>query len=153
MWSSRRLFLLLALAGCGFTPAYGVKSPARALLDQVQVQAPTTRDEFDFVAALEAQLGRGATPAYQLAYGITTTQAGVGITVEGATTRYTVTGTATYSLTQGDQRVAGGTVSTFTAYSVTGSTVAGLTAARDAQRRLMQALADQVVRALVMELK
>jgi LPS-assembly lipoprotein len=153
MWSSRRLFLLLALAGCGFTPAYGVKSPARALLDQVQVQAPKTRDDFDFVAALEAQMGRASAPRFDLAYTITTTQAGVGITVDGATTRYTLTGTADYTLTADGQRVTGGKVTDFTAFSATGSTVAGLTASADAHRRLMQALADQVVRRLVMELK
>ena len=152
MWSSRPLFLLLALAGCGFTPAYGVKSPARALLDQVQLQVPKTRDEFDFVAAVEAQLGRATAPVYDLAYTVTTAQNGVGITVEGATTRYTVTGKLDYTLTSGGQRVTGGSVDSFTAYSATGSTVAGLTAEADAHRRLMQALADQVVRRLVMAL-
>jgi LPS-assembly lipoprotein len=153
MWSSRRLFLLLALAGCGFAPAYGVKSPARALLGQVQVQAPKTRDDFDFVAAVEAQLGRATAPAYDLAYSITLAQNGVGITVDGATTRYTLTGSLDYTLTLGGQRVTGGKVENFTAWSATGSTVGGLTAEADAHRRLMQTLADQVVRRLVLDVK
>ena len=41
--------------------------------------------------------------------------------------------------------MAGGTVSNFTSYSATGSTVAGLAARQDAARRLMVVLADQVV--------
>ena len=150
MWSSRRLFLLLALAGCGFTPAYGVKAPARALLGQVEVAAPASRDDFDFVAAVEAQLGRAETPTYHLSYTLALSQEGAGITVDGATTRYILTGTATYTLTQGDSRVTGGSVQTFTAWSATGSTVAGLTAEADAHRRLMQMLADLVVRHLTM---
>lgn len=151
MWWSRRACLLL-LAGCGFTPAYGVKSPARALRAQVLVDPPGTEDEFTFVSALEAQLGQATTPVYHLAWKLDLAREGVGITIEGATTRYTLSGTATYTLTRDGTRVAGGSVQNFTAYSATGSTVAGLTAESDAHRRLMQILADMVVRRLVMEL-
>lgn len=151
MWWSRRACLLL-LAGCGFTPAYGVKSPARALFGAVALTAPTNRDEFDFVAALEAQLGRASAPSLHLDYRITTASEGAGITVDGATTRYILTGTVVYTLSRDGQRVAGGTVDSFTAWSATGSTVAGVTASAGAHRRLMQGLADLVMRRLTMDL-
>ena len=47
--------------------------------------------------------------------------------------------------------MAGGTVQSFTGYSATGSTVAGLTAKADAARRLMRILADQVVQDLTVD--
>ena len=46
-------------------------------------------------------------------------------------------------------RVAGGTVDSFTSYSATGSTVAGLAAEEDAYLRLMRLLADQIVSRLL----
>jgi LPS-assembly lipoprotein len=153
MWWSKRAFLLLVLAGCGFAPAYGINSPARALIDQTVIDAPGNRDAFDYVGAVEAQLGRSTNGAYRLAYNIGLSQEGAGITLDGDTTRYILTGTVDYTLTKGDARLTGGTVKTFTAWSATGSTVAGLTAEADAHRRLMQALADLTVRRLTMELK
>jgi LPS-assembly lipoprotein len=46
-------------------------------------------------------------------------------------------------------RLAGGRVESFTAYSATGSTVAGLAAEEDATYRLMRILADQIVAQLI----
>ena len=46
-------------------------------------------------------------------------------------------------------RVTGGRVQSFTAYSATGSTVAGLAAEEDAGLRLMRILADQIVARLI----
>lgn len=151
MWLSRRASLFL-LAGCGFAPVYGVNAPARALIGQVATEDPRTRDDFDFVAALEAQLGRPTAPTYRLAYAIATTRKGAGITLKGAKTRYALTGKLNWTLTKTGQRVAGGTVEEFTAWSATGSTVAGLTAEADAHRRLMQLLADEMVRRMAMDL-
>ena len=48
-----------------------------------------------------------------------------------------------------DLRVQSGEVSTFTAYSTTGSPVATAAARRDAEDRLMVALADQLVSRLL----
>lgn len=149
MWSSRRAFLCVALlAGCGFTPAYGVKSPGRALYGQIELAEPATRDDFDFVAAVEAQLGRPGPGARPLAYKIETTPVGVGYTADGAITRYTLTGKVTWTL-GGDDTVTG-SYETFTGYSATGTTLAGITAETDAHRRLMQMLAEGMVRRLLM---
>jgi LPS-assembly lipoprotein len=103
------------------------------------------------VERLEERLGRPAAPAYDLAYTITTTPVGVGITTENAITRYNLTGSVDWTLTNRatGARVAGGRVESFTSYSATGSTVAGLAAEEDAALRLMRILADQIVTRLI----
>ena len=147
-WSSRRSVLgFLLLAACGFTPAFGTKGPAEGLLGTVRTADPTDKNSFDFVQRMDERLGRPAAPAYDLAYVIATKPIGVGITPEGAITRYTLTGQVDWSLTRRSDgvRLTGGQVESFTAYSATGSTVAGLAAEEDAALRLMRLLADQIV--------
>lgn len=149
--SDRRLFLLglatLPLAACGFTPAYGPEGGAGALRGRVAVQTPVSKGDFDFVSRLESRIGRGEAAAYDLGYSIAATRQSGGITAANETTRYTLRGTATWTLTDraSGSRVAGGEVSAFTSWSATGTTVAGLAAEDDAARRLMVMLADQVV--------
>ena len=108
---------------------------------------PVNQAGFGFVKQIEARLGRVKDRDYDLTYDITTISDGVGITPDGAITRYNLTGTVTWTLTQNAAgvRLAGGQVTNFTSYSATGSTVAGLTARQDAARRLMVILADEVV--------
>ncbi len=149
---SRRAVLgLFLLSGCGFTPALGTGSAARGLMGAVRPADPATQADYDFVARIEERLGRATAPAYDLAYTITTRREGVGITTEGAITRYVLQGQADWTLTAraDGSRVAGGTVRNFAGYSATGSTVAGLAAEEDAARRLMRMLADQAVSAMI----
>lgn len=147
----RTALLLLALSGCGFTPALGTGSAARGLMGAVRAADPSTQADYDFVARIEERLGRPASPTYDLAYAITTSREGVGITAAGATTRYVLQGQADWTLTArtDGSRVAGGTVRNFAGWSATGSTVAGLAAEEDAARRLMRMLADQAVSAMI----
>ena len=148
-WSRRSLLatLPLALAACGFAPAYGTKGKAEALLGTVQAADPTNKNSFDFVQHLEERLGRPTAPIYQLAYTIKTDAISAGITPSGAITRYTITGGLDWTLTRlSDQsRMAGGHIDAFTSYSATGSTVAGQTARSDANLRLMRMLGDDLV--------
>ncbi len=74
-----------------------------------------------------------------------------GITATNVTTRYTLNGSATWSLTDraSGARIAGGTVRGFTSWSATGTTIAGLAAQEDASRRLMVMLGDQIVTRLI----
>ncbi len=141
----------LALAACGFTPAFGTKGPAEGLLGTVRTADPTDKNGFDFVQRMEERLGRPTNPLYDLAYTITTAPVGVGYTPDGAITRYNLTGGIDWTLTRrADQaRITGGHIDNFTSYSATGSTVAGLTAETDAALRLMRLLADEVVKRLV----
>lgn len=141
----------MALAACGFAPAYGPGGPAAGLQGRIRVGNPSDKNGFDLVERLEERLGRPDAPAYDLAFTITTNPIGVGITPEEAITRFHLTGTVDYTLTSraSGARVTGGRVESFTAYSATGSTVAGLTAEEDAAFRLMRVLADQIVTRLI----
>jgi len=149
----RRTLLLmpLALAACGFTPAYGPQGPARGLMGRVRIDDPASRDAFDLVERLEERLGRAQVARYDLSYSITTQPVGVGITKASDITRYNLTGAIDWTLTDRESgtRVAGGRVESFTSWSATGSTVAGLAAEEDAHRRLMHILADQIVMRIV----
>jgi len=154
MWSSdRRAFLLgsLALAGCGFTPAYGPGGGAAELRGRIALKAPGDKLTFDLNARLEDRLGAASAPIYLLTCAITTNATGVAITPDGAVTRYNLTGTAAWRLVEtatGNERLTG-TAKSFTSYSATGSTVAGLAAEEDARGRLMVILADQIVTRLI----
>ncbi len=150
---SRRFILLmpLALAACGFTPAYAPGGGADRLLGTIWVQDPTDKNGFDLVERLEERLGRPENIRYDLTYTITTEAVGVGITTENQITRYNLKGAVEWTLTDraSGARVAGGRVQNFTAYSATGSTVAGLAAEEDAAFRLMRILADQITTRLI----
>ena len=141
----------LALAACGFTPAYAPGGAATGLLGTIWVQDPTDRNGFDLVERLEERLGRPETIRYDLTFTIVTEAVGVGITTDNRITRFNLKGVIDYSLTDraSGVRVAGGRVQGFTAYSATGSTVAGLAAEEDAATRLMRLLADQIVARLI----
>jgi LPS-assembly lipoprotein len=150
---NRRSFLLapLALAACGFTPAYGPGGPAEGLAGAISVASPSDKNGFDFVERMEERLDRPKAARFDLAYSIMTQASGVGLTPDNATTRYNLNGSITWTLTSRatGARVTGGTVHSFTSYSATGSTVAGLSAEEDAARRLMRLLADQIVSRLL----
>lgn len=141
----------LALAACGFTPAFGPGGPAEGLAGTIRVADPTDKNGFDLVARLEQRLGRPQTVRYDLTYTIKTEAVGVGITPDNAITRYNLTGTIDWALTDRSTaaRVTGGTVASFTSWSATGSTVAGLAAEEDASLRLMRLLADQIVTRII----
>lgn len=141
----------LALAACGFTPAYAPGGPATGLLGTIWVQDPTDRNGFDLVERLEERLGRPENIRYDLTFTITTEAVGVGITTDNRITRFNLKGAIDYTLTEraSGARVTGGRVQGFTAYSATGSTVAGLAAEEDAATRLMRLLADQIVARLI----
>lgn len=141
----------LALAACGFSPAYAPNSPASGLQGRIRVAEPKTKDAFDFVERLEERLGLPSAARYDLTYTITTDASRVGITPDNTIQRFHLTGVVEWSLI--DQidgaRVTGGRVENFAAWSTTGSTVAGLAAEEDTRVRLMRILADQIVSRLI----
>ncbi len=149
---NRRSFLAMAaLTGCGFTPAYGPQGPARGIIGTIRAADPTDKNAFDLVERLEERLGRPATVTYDLTYTIRTKAIAVGITPENTITRYNLEGTIDWALTNRitKTRATGGTVHSFTSWSATGSTVAGLAAEEDAALRLMRILADQITARLI----
>jgi LPS-assembly lipoprotein len=150
----RKLLALLAalpLAGCGFTPVYGPDGAGTALRDRLRIEPPDTRQGFVLVARLEDRLGRAVAPTHILSWDLETGQRDLAITGTDAITRINLTGTLFFRVTeaQTDVQVQAGTVSTFTAYSITGSPVSTAAARRDAEDRLMVALADQLVSRLL----
>ena len=150
----RTLLTLLAaapLAACGFAPVYGPGGAGHALRNRLAIEAPDTRLGFVLVARLEDRLGRADMPTHRLTWQISTGARGLAITGADDITRMNVTGTLRFTVTEvaTDTPVHSGEVSTFTAYSTTGSPVSTAAARRDAEDRLMIALADQLVSRLL----
>lgn len=153
--SDRRIFLSLLLAAlpaaCGFTPAYGPGGPAGAMMGRVAIDDPDSRAAFDLAGRLEERLGRAEAPVWQLGFSVTTQSVALGITSSNAITRYNIVGTANYALRRIDTgaTVASGTVQNFTAYSASGTVVSTAASEKDAYRRLMRILADEMITDLV----
>ncbi|MBB95757.1 MAG: hypothetical protein CML68_14345 [Rhodobacteraceae bacterium] len=151
MWWSDRRSLLLALpllaAGCGFTPVYGPDGIGTTLRGAIIADAPDSQEAYMLVRRLEEKLGRPANPTYRLAYTISTLESGQAVTAAGDITRYNLNGVVRYQLIrQADEAIVlAGNVRNFAGYSASGSPVDTLSAERDAMRRLMVILADQLV--------
>lgn len=141
------LMLPLALAACGFQPVYGPGGAGSALYGRVLVDEPADRNGYLLVQQLEFQLGQPTETVYRLAPELYVAQEGQAITSSGDITRYSVVGQVRYELIRlsDEAVVASGSVESFTGYSATGSTVETLAAERDAHKRLMTILADQLV--------
>ncbi|MBW6505933.1 MAG: hypothetical protein K0B00_04190 [Rhodobacteraceae bacterium] len=154
MWFSDRRSLLIslaALAGCGFTPAFGPGGGAGVLLGAVVPDAPATRDDFALTRRLAERLGPPEAPRFRLAYTVATAASGQAIKPDNATTRFSLHGTAAFRLIaigSGAELLAG-EVDGFTSWSASGTTVATRAAEDDAHVRLMRILADQIVTRLL----
>ena len=148
----RRALLLgiLALSACGLQPVYGPGGAATKLFGQVSPSDPQTPDEFIFNQRLSERLG-GEGSSYNLDYTLRIGVVPQGITPDEITTRYSLNGSADFTLTDATSGavITQGQVSTFTSYSTTDTTVATLTAEYDARKRLARMLADQVITRLL----
>lgn len=159
MWSPDRrgvLALLAALAGgglagCGFSPAYGPSGPAQGLRGRIKADTPATRNDFDFVAAFENNLGRSADPAWLLDYQISVAVQSLAVTPEGSILRYNYIGTVNFQVRDAvtGTVVTQGSANSFTASAATRSTIAAAASTTDATVRLMQILSDLVVTQLL----
>lgn len=144
----------LALAACGFTPAYAPQGSARALLGRVRAADPTSKNAFDFVERIEERIGRPEDHRYDLSYSVMTEKVSAGLTRDNRTTRFNLKGAVDFALKDAKtgETLSKGRIQNFTGYGATGSTVAGLAAEEDAALRLMRILADQVVTRLIADL-
>lgn len=140
-----------AVAACGFEPAYAPGGPAAGLLGQVSVDAPADRDAFELVARLEDRLGRTRSPRFRLSYRITTRAEPQAIAPDNTINRYQLLGSVAFTLHDAGTGAAlsSGEVSSFTAYSAFGTSVATAASEADARRRLMRILADRIVTRLI----
>ncbi len=154
MSSFKRSIILvacLALSGCGYSPVFGPGGSAEALRGQIAVDDPIDAEGFALVRQLERRLGLPDVPTYRLSASIAIDEDELGITLDQTITRFNVVGEVTYTLTDASTgtAIASGTASSFTSYSATGTTVATLSAQRDARERLMVILADQITAELL----
>ncbi|WP_299600487.1 LPS assembly lipoprotein LptE [uncultured Tateyamaria sp.] len=141
------LALTLILTGCGFEPVYGPGGTGTKLQNRVQVDTPIDREGFLLVRQLEERLGRAGDPAYRLGIELAVREEARAIDPDGDIRRFHVIGDATYTLsdTATGAVLRSDTVDNFVGYSATGTTVATLSAKRDAVERLMTILADEIV--------
>lgn len=152
---NRRHFLFgslaLPLSACGFTPVYGPNGGAGVLRGRVALAEPKNQNDFWLNGALERSLGVASEPAFDLSYSVNIENASVAISSTNTITRRDLIGAATYALRdrQTGEVVATGSVRGFTGFSNTGSTQATQTARSDANKRLMQILADQITQDLI----
>jgi LPS-assembly lipoprotein len=153
--SDRRQFLALLgvapLAACGFTPVYGPGGTGSAVQGRVAIAAPDDPLAFSLVSRLEDRIGRASGGPYLLSYRIETSESALALADTDDINRINLSGAIAFTVTDTatDMQVQAGEVSTFTAYASSGSPVATAAARRDAQERLMIALADQIVARLL----
>ncbi|MEM8591456.1 MAG: LPS assembly lipoprotein LptE [Pseudomonadota bacterium] len=144
LFDRRTLILaLLALPACGFTPVYG---PAASLRGAVEIGTPDSGDAFTLVRALELRLGTPENVRYRLAVDVKLTEEGSVITQTQEIDRFTLTGLASYTLTDlnGDV-LTNGEARAFTNYSASDLPMATRAARDDSLERLMVILSDQIV--------
>ncbi|MEM9427023.1 MAG: LPS assembly lipoprotein LptE [Pseudomonadota bacterium] len=143
------LFSLLALAGCGFTPVYGISPDGQAstLRGRIDVAVPDDEEGFALVKRLEDRLGLPEAADLSLTAQIRVSEEAVGFLPDGEISRFNVIGQVDWRLAEIDNGtgVAAGSERSFTSYSATSTTVATSFAQRDARRRLMVILADRIV--------
>lgn len=143
---------LLALSACGFTPVYGPEGGGASLLGTIVLPKPSDDEAYEFNTRFEERMGRaGANPTMALTYRIETTEQDIGATSDGDITRNRIVGRVFYELRDANGGVLRASrTNAFTGYSTTGSTAATKAAARDARKRLMVILADQVIEDLIL---
>lgn len=148
MWSRRRLCLLAAIvtmAGCAVMPLHGPNGAAARWQNTIVVDAPDSVIGFRLAERLEATFGSATAAQYRLRVVPQIEPVPATITVDGDSTRFNLTGNATWTLVdQAGEKIGGGLEQTFTSYSATGSTAATQAVESDAQARLAVALADLI---------
>jgi LPS-assembly lipoprotein len=150
----RTVLMLLAglpLAACGYTPAYGPGGSAGLLADRIEMDAPTSRDAFSFVARMEDRLGRGSEPAYRLSYQIATQRVDLAVDTSGAILRYNLIGSVQWQLKDAatGKVLLQGAERNFAGSAATEATIPAQASEDDARQRLMVILADQVATRLI----
>jgi LPS-assembly lipoprotein len=123
---------------------------SQRLYNQILIQAPVNRAEYELVRNLEAQLGAAKNARFALHYELKVTEDNIVVSAAQEISRYSLVGELEYSLLDKDGAfLTRQTAKSFTGYSATGTTVATQRAQRDAYDRLMAILAGQVASALL----
>lgn len=141
----------LALAACGFRPAYAPGQTGSKLRNHVLVDAPTDQNSYILTRELEERLGRGAGATYALGLSVLTSERQLALNQEGDIGRFHLLGRVDYNLRDINtgQVITSDYIENFVGFSATGTTVVTLAGKRDATARLMNIMADQVVNRLL----
>lgn len=137
-----------ALASCGFEPMHAGDSAEASLRGKIKVQLSEGDVGFAMTERLRDLVGHApANPEYLLSVSVQTETKTVSIASDNAILRLNLVGRATADLSRVDngETVYRDQLTNFTSYSATGSTVGTLTARKDAEKRLVWALAEQTV--------
>jgi LPS-assembly lipoprotein len=142
--------LIMNLVACGFTPVYKEGSQSAQTLSDIQVAAPSTREDYLFVRNMEERLGRNDNAKLLLAYNIQIYSEG--IELYGAA-RARQVGVVRYRLITYDNNttIATGVVDSFTGYDTDG--LGYLRNRRNATERLMQILTDKTITDIIIKLQ
>jgi LPS-assembly lipoprotein len=155
------LGLLLLVPGCGFRPLYGPRPEGSAApgLDAVRVGLIPERNGQLLRRELEARLGsrNGGAARYDLRVGLAYGVEAQGFARDGTPSRVRITATANwflYDLNVPPHLVANGTERAFDAYNIPENQFFAADTARDAtERRLVEQLAEDIVRRLAIRLE
>lgn len=138
----------LALAGCaGFTPLYAEPGVV-AGLSRITVQTPDSRTGYLLRERLDDAFGRNVSqaPVYRLTTRIAERRDALGRRADDTATRYELTLTVAYELTQlqGNHRVHADTLTVTTTYAASTQPYAGVIAEQDGSERAAAQAADQI---------
>ncbi|ADO43888.1 LPS assembly lipoprotein LptE [Ketogulonicigenium vulgare] len=136
------------LAGCGFAPAYGTRGAGSHLLNRIRYQVPNTALGYRLRQSLRDSLGEGTDMVLDV--NVTTGVLTSAETRSGEILRYTLPGTATFTLRDSaGGTITSGSVDAFTGYSASASIRAVETAQIDAEDRLARLLAERIITQLL----
>lgn len=140
--------LAMVLTGCaGFTPLYAEPGVVDGL-QRIAVQAPDTRTGYLLRERLEDAFGRDASqpPAYRLETRITERRNPLGRRADDTATRYELTLTVAYELTQlqGNQRIHSDILTVTITYAASTQPYAGVVAQQDGSERAAAQAADMI---------
>lgn len=150
---ARRALLLgtLAVAGCGFTPAYGPEGAGGAFHASTAITAPDSIDGYRLLTRLQDRLGRTEAARFHLTVTLDISETAAAVSSDGVTRRHTLTGIAGWRVTEvgTDRQIAVDTARAFAGYGTGGNTVAIRAAETEARERLVRQLADMIVTRLL----
>ncbi|WP_171054604.1 hypothetical protein [Roseovarius arcticus] len=146
MTSAIAMALLLGLPSCGFTPVYGENSASSEVLRNVVLEDPDNQIEYDYLKAVEQRIPPSQNTQYKVRYNVALSYQGLDVV---GVSRVQVVGTVTSEFVdQTTQKVElVSSVEGFTSYTADGGFRD--VQRRDAERRLMQILADKFITRLI----
>ena len=143
---------LLLLGACGFEPVYATSTSTNSVRNNFDLSAPTDRGTYQFYHNLRGQISDNPQAQYALSYTISQSATNAATDADGKSHRGVLKGSLAYRITRkiNGQTVKTGNVKWLTSYSALASSVASDAAGRDATKRLMKILSDNLVDELMM---